>query len=214
MVIQLLERQERPTDTAGLFVIGESMSKGEKLETCLRPVFERWDKERDLKARSEIIESFMWLAAYIAGQYTGKGHDYDDIYQTGCLGLIKATDRYKLATGSFCAYAYATIIGEIKNLFRDDRIIRPPRTEEAPEVYHGQIEGGAYEDEHLESIGTIEALEAVLCGYDDRERRIILMLLDGASQRDVADELGTYQMEISRIYKKFRAAVRRELYES
>lgn len=211
--IGILERYKRPTDIRRLFALGESMSKGEKLEERLRPVFDRWTAERDLKARSEIIEAYLWLPAYIAGRYTGKGHEFDDLYQTGCVGLIEAVDGFEPSAGSFFAYAYAMILGEIRHLFRDDRIIRT-RTKEAPEVFRGQIESGTYEDEGIETIGTAEALDAVLNDLADRERRIILMILNGASQRDVADTVGTYQVEISRIYKKFRAAVRRELYES
>lgn len=188
------------------------MNKGEKLEEALRPVFERWDTERDLKARAEIIESFVWLAAYVARHYSGKGHDFDDLYQTGCLGLCKAVDRYNLATGPFCAFAYVTIKGEILHLFKYDKPVRG-----AESVLLTPDPGKLIEPQdcdEIEQVGVREVVQQVLDGCTDREKRIINMLIDGNTQRQVADELGTHQMEISRIYKKFRAAVRRELYES
>ena len=192
------------------------MSKGETLEQALSPVFDRWVQERDLTARAEIIEAYLYLPAYIAGKYTGRGHDYDDLYQTGCLGLIKAVDGFVPSAGVFYSYAYGMILGEIKHLFRDDRIVRPPRRiTETVEVLHIDSEGlEAKEDEGYDLVGVREVVQQVLDGCTDREKHIITMLIDGNTQRQVADELGTHQMEISRTYKKFRTAVRRELYEN
>lgn len=192
------------------------MSKGDTLEQALSPVFDRWVQGRDQTARTEIIEAYLYLPAYIAGKYAGRGHDYDDLYQTGCLGLIKAVDGFVPSAGSFYSYAYGMILGEIKHLFRDDRIVRPPRRiTEQVEVLHLDGEGlEAREDENFDRVGVLEVVRQVLDTFQDREQRIITMLIDGSTQRQVADAVGTHQTEISRIYKKFRAAVRRELYES
>lgn len=187
------------------------MSKGEKLEQALRPVFERWERERDLKARDEIIQAFLWLPAYLARRYVGKGHEYDDLYQNGCIGLINAVTNYDSRVGPFCAYAYEMILGEIKHLFRQDKMIRGAESVLlVPEPWEFTK---AEEDAGLAEIGVREIVQSVLRSLPERERKIVLLVLDGNNQRAVAEKVGTNQMEISRIYKKFRAAVRRELYE-
>lgn len=190
------------------------MNKGERLEQALMPVFERWATLRDQTARTEIIEAFLWLPAYLAGRYTGKGEDYDDLYQTGCIGLIKAVDRYRLAAGSFCAYAYGTILGEIKRSFRDNRIINLPRGVTGVAVVPlPDLKEDGEDDPGIAGFETKDALRQTMADLPDDEREIVLMLLSGKTQRAVADAFGVNQMAVSRIYKKIRMKVRREIYE-
>lgn len=55
-----------------------------------------------------------------AGRFKGKGIDYDDLYQNGCLGLVKAAKSFDESRGvKFSTYAVPVILGEIKRLFRD-----------------------------------------------------------------------------------------------
>ncbi len=79
--------------------------------------------------RDELIEQNLGLVHLCAKKFVGRQIDYDDLYSTGCVGLIKAIDNfdenlgYKLST-----YAVPVILGEIKRLFRDGGIIKVSRS--------------------------------------------------------------------------------------
>ena len=67
-----------------------------------------------------MIEKNIGLVHSCAHKFSGKGFEYDDLFQAGCIGLIKAVDNFKEELGfSFSTYAVPVILGEIKRLFRD-----------------------------------------------------------------------------------------------
>lgn len=69
--------------------------------------------------RDEMIGSNLRLVHACAGRFTGRGIEYDDLYSAGCVGLIKAADRFDPARGwQFSTYAVPVILGEIRLLFR------------------------------------------------------------------------------------------------
>ena len=66
-----------------------------------------------------MIGSNLGLVHACAGRFTGRGIEYDDLYSAGCVGLIKAADRFDPARGwQFSTYAVPVILGEIRLLFR------------------------------------------------------------------------------------------------
>lgn len=70
--------------------------------------------------RERQIRENLGLVHTIANRFRGRGIEYDDLYQSGCVGLIKAVDRFDPTLGyAFSTYAVPVIIGEIKRLFRD-----------------------------------------------------------------------------------------------
>lgn len=75
-----------------------------------------------------LIEDNMGLVYMVAKKFLGRGVDFDDIVQIGCVGLIKASKKFnpKLDV-KFSTYAVSLILGEIKRFFRDDGIIKIPR---------------------------------------------------------------------------------------
>ncbi|MDD7762272.1 MAG: SigB/SigF/SigG family RNA polymerase sigma factor [Ezakiella sp.] len=100
----------------------KSMTKEEKKEKKerVRALFAEFDKTKDPKIRDELIKEHMYLPEILAKKYTGRGIEYDDIFQIACIGLILAVDRYDFSRGyEFSSYATPTIIGEIKRYFRD-----------------------------------------------------------------------------------------------
>ena len=79
--------------------------------------------------RDSIILNNLGLVHSIAGRFTGRGIDYDDLYQAGCIGLIKAVDHFDSSRGyQFSTYAVPVIMGEVKRLFRDDGAIKVSRS--------------------------------------------------------------------------------------
>jgi RNA polymerase sigma-B factor len=77
-------------------------------------------RDGDTSAREEIVVEFLPMVRGLAARYAGRGEPMDDLVQVGCIGLIKALDRFDLDRGvNFTSYAIPTIIGEIRRYFRD-----------------------------------------------------------------------------------------------
>lgn len=68
----------------------------------------------------KFIESNLGLVHSCANRFRGRGVEYDDLFQAGCLGLVKASKNFDESKGfAFSTYAVPVILGEIKRLFRD-----------------------------------------------------------------------------------------------
>ena len=82
---------------------------------------------QELKER--IVELHLYIAEIIARKFSGRGVDYDDLYQVAALALFKAIDRFDASKGiKFVTFVTPTMVGEVKNYFRDrSRAIRLPR---------------------------------------------------------------------------------------
>ena len=79
--------------------------------------------------RDEIIQQNMGLVHACAHKFKGRGIEYEDLFQAGCMGLIKATDAFDRERGvRFSTYAVPVILGEMRRLFRDGGTIKVSRT--------------------------------------------------------------------------------------
>lgn len=79
--------------------------------------------------RDELIEQNLGLVHSCAKKFIGRGIEYDDLYSTGCVGLIKAIDNFDESLGyKLSTYAVPVILGEIKRLFRDGGMIKVSRS--------------------------------------------------------------------------------------
>src|SRR3954451_3867543 len=80
----------------------------------------RYHRDGDVRARQELIERHVGFVRRLAQRYARRGEQLDDLTQVGCVGLIKAIDRYDGGYGaSLTTYAAPNILGEIKRHFRD-----------------------------------------------------------------------------------------------
>lgn len=85
-------------------------------------------KGGDMRAREELIDGNLRLVLSIIQRFGGKSEDADDLFQVGCIGLIKAIDNFDLDVGvRFSTYAVPMIIGEIRRYLRDNSVIRISR---------------------------------------------------------------------------------------
>jgi RNA polymerase sigma-B factor len=84
-------------------------------------LFERWQRDNDLRARECLVERYLPLARKLAARYRGlAGEPFDDLLQVASLGLLKALDRFDPDRGTaFSSFAVPTILGELKRHFRD-----------------------------------------------------------------------------------------------
>ena len=85
-------------------------------------------KAGDNEAQSKVVESNLGLVWSIVRRFSNRGHDNDDLFQIGCIGLIKAIRKFDQSFEvKFSTYAVPMIMGEIKRFLRDDGIIKVSR---------------------------------------------------------------------------------------
>lgn len=79
--------------------------------------------------RDAIVAAYLYIAEIVARKFSGRGVEYDDLYQVAALALVKGIDRFDADKGiKFASFITPTMVGEVKNYFRDrSRIIRLPR---------------------------------------------------------------------------------------
>ena len=83
----------------------------------------------DKSARDKLIEGNLRLVLSVIQRFTGRGEIMDDLFQIGCIGLIKAIDNFDTEHGvRFSTYAVPMIIGEIRRYLRDNNSIRVSRS--------------------------------------------------------------------------------------
>ena len=79
--------------------------------------------------RDRLIEANIGLVHACAGRFRGRGVEYDDLVQAGCVGLCKAADGFDDTRGfAFSTYAVPTILGEMRRLFRDGGTVKVGRS--------------------------------------------------------------------------------------
>ena len=98
-------------------------------EKADRELLRRYHEGGDLEARERLIEQYLPLVRSLARRYSYRGEQHEDLVQVGCIGLIKAIDRFDIDRGvELTTYATPNIIGEIKRHFRDKGwSVRVPR---------------------------------------------------------------------------------------
>lgn len=78
--------------------------------------------------RDRFIQDNLKLVHSCCLRFKNKGIEYDDLFSSGCLGLVKAYDRFDKSLGfAFSTYAVPVILGEIKRLFREDGAVKVGR---------------------------------------------------------------------------------------
>jgi len=82
----------------------------------------------DMDARRDLIDGNLRLVLSVVQRFGGKGESADDLFQIGCIGLIKAIDNFDISVGvKFSTYAVPMIIGEIRRYLRDNSMLRVSR---------------------------------------------------------------------------------------
>ena len=86
-------------------------------------------KEGNQEAMNKVIEMNLPLVSSISKKFLNRGYDYEDIFQIGSIGLVKAINNFDDKFNvKFSTYAVPMIIGEIKRFIRDDGIIKVSRS--------------------------------------------------------------------------------------
>ena len=107
------------------------------VDTARLPVLKEKEKMELLKkarggdkyARESLINGNLRLVLSVIQRFTGRGENLDDLFQVGCIGLIKSIDNFDISQNvRFSTYAVPMIIGEIRRYLRDNNIIRVSRS--------------------------------------------------------------------------------------
>ena len=83
----------------------------------------------DKNARAELVSGNLRLVLSVVQRFSGRGEPMDDLFQVGCIGLLKAIDNFDTSQGvRFSTYAVPMIIGEIRRYLRDNSSLRVSRS--------------------------------------------------------------------------------------
>ncbi len=123
--------------------------------------------------REEFIKQNLPLVHSLCKRFCGRGIEYEDLYQAGCIGLIKAVDAFDTAKGfAFSTYAVPVIMGEIRRLFRDGGAVKVSRS--VKELYmkitrkKGELEQKLYREPTISELAnelgvTAEDITGAIC---------------------------------------------------
>ncbi len=86
-------------------------------------------REGDKAAREQMVNGNLRLVLSVVQRFTGRGENLDDLFQVGCIGLVKSIDNFDISQNvRFSTYAVPMIIGEIRRYLRDNNSIRISRS--------------------------------------------------------------------------------------
>jgi RNA polymerase sigma-B factor len=232
-------------------------------------LFDRLDRAThdadEQSIRAEIVDLHLGLVRGIAARYRARGEDFDELYQAGCVGLVKAVNGFRADRGEFASYAATTISGEVKRHFRDrcwairpvrriqelnarvyamtaseeQRLGRSPTVDELSEALgekcedvreaigthgyyrlqsiHAPVSDGsltvadqaACEEDGYGSVDAFATLHDAVAELGDQDREVLRMrFVADLTQREIAERIGTTQMQVSRILSRAYARLR------
>ena len=178
-------------------------------------------KQGDEKARQEFINGNLRLVLSIIRRFWGRGENADDLFQVGCIGLIKAIDNFDLSQNvQFSTYAVPMIVGEIRRYLRDNNAVRVSRSVRDLAYKALGVKEKIYNEEQREA--TIEEIakdlnvtkEEVIMSLDAIQEPVSLQepaysenteniyLIDQIGDKKNTDDMWTQNLTISEAMKK------------
>ena len=119
----------------GLFMLGKveicgvNTAKLPTLTAAETDALLRRAKNGDSAARERLVEGNLRLVLSVLQRFSGRGENADDLFQVGCVGLLKAIDNFDISQNvRFSTYGVPMIIGEIRRYLRDNSAIRVSRS--------------------------------------------------------------------------------------
>ena len=206
----------RKVEIAGVNTAKLPVLSNEEKQKLLKKI-----KDGDLIAREEFINGNLKLVLSVVQRFSGRGESPDDLFQIGCVGLIKSIDNFDTSLNvQFSTYAVPMIIGEIRRYLRDNNMVRVSRSVRDLAYKVLQIKEKVVKDKgkeptldeiakelEVEREDIVFALDAVQDPlslqepvYNDGEDSIYIM--DQVKDRKNTDEAWTENLTISEAMKK------------
>ena len=183
-----------------------------------------------MSRRDELVTENLGLVHSCCHRFKGRGIEYEDLYQVGCIGLVKAADRFDESLGfQFSTYAVPVILGEIKRQFRDSGPIKVSRSikelsvkiaavrqelenslDHEPTVFEIADRLNVSPEAVAEAVCACRAPESLTAFSDDGVREIDLAVEDQSEQ--ISGRIAIEQA-IERLNERDRRIVRGRFYE-
>lgn len=159
-------------------------------------------KQGDKKAREELIKGNLRLVLSVVQRFVSRGEDPDDIFQVGCVGLIKAVDHFDCTLNvRLSTYAVPMIVGEIRRFLRDNNAVRVSRSMRDT-AYHAMLK----KEELSGALGREATVDEIAAALGQDRKKVVLALeavveplslyepvyADGADTLYVADQIGSF----------------------
>ncbi len=110
-------------------ICGVNTAKLKVLKSAETTELLRRAKAGDADAREKLISGNLRLVLSVIQKFTGRGENVDDLFQVGCIGLIKAIDNFDISQPvRFSTYGVPMIAGEIRRYLRDNSAVRVSRS--------------------------------------------------------------------------------------
>lgn len=110
-------------------ICGVNTSRLPTLTSAEKKELLRRTKDGDMTARERLIDGNLRLVLSVIQKFTNRRENLDDLFQVGCIGLIKAIDNFDISIDvELSTYAVPMIIGEIKRYLRDNNAVRVSRS--------------------------------------------------------------------------------------
>ena len=128
--------------------------------------------EGSSKAREDLIQGNLRLVLSVVQRFTNRGENPDDLFQVGCIGLIKAIDNFDVTQNvRFSTYAVPMIIGEIRRYLRDNNSVRVSRSVRDT-AYHAMQE----KERLLAKLGRDPTVEEIAKAMKLKKEEVVLAL--------------------------------------
>lgn len=151
-------------------------------------------KEGDRKAREQVATENLGLVWSVVRRFADRGHELEDLYQIGCIGLMKCIDKFDPAYDvKFSTYAVPMIMGEIKRFLRDDGMVKVSRSlkETAYKVY-------SVREQMMNEHGIEPTIEELASSLEIEKEDIVLALEAGSEVESIYKTI--YQNDGNSIY--------------
>ncbi len=149
-------------------------------------------KNGDIEAKQRLIEENSPLIKSIIRRYRNKGVEYDDLYQLGSLGFVKAINNYSESFGvKFSTYAVPMIAGEVKRFLRDDGSIKVSRS-----IKHNALIIKKFVEEEFAKNGVEPTVEEIATHFK-MEMQDVIWALDSNTNALSIDDKDDDELSIS-----------------
>lgn len=130
-------------------------------------------RQGDKRARDELVEENLPLVHYVVRRFRDRGAEYEDLVQYGCIGLMKAIDRFDPEYNvHFSTYAVPIIMGEVRRYLRDDGPVHVSRT-----IHDNAVKVEKYRESYFQSHGQEPSMNQI-CAETALSREDVLLALN------------------------------------